>query len=105
MGMKVIDLRPPPACLKSSRLKFSFTKNSLFSQIKQNSIKLAIKLRIDLFIALKEVFYRQRRKFVDQNPASCATQTALLHSMQLLLCAGDIELNHGPNSNNTQSHN
>ena len=103
--MKVIDLRPP-ACLKNYRLKFSlFTKKSLFSQIKQNSIKLAIKLRIDLFIALKEVFYRQRRKFVDQNPASCATQTALLHSMQLLLCAGDIELNHGPNSNNTQSHN
>ena len=46
--MKVIDLRPPPTCLKSYRLKFSlFTKNSLFSQIKQNSIKLAIKLCID----------------------------------------------------------
>jgi hypothetical protein len=46
--MKVIDLRPPPACLKSYRLKFSlFTKNSLFSHIKQNSIKLAIKLCID----------------------------------------------------------
>ena len=46
--MKVIDLRPPPACFKSYRLKFSlFTKNSLFSQIKQKSIKLAIKLCID----------------------------------------------------------
>ena len=46
--MKVIDLHPPPACLKSYRLKFSlFTKKSLFSHIKQNSIKLAIKLCID----------------------------------------------------------
>jgi hypothetical protein len=48
MGMKVIDLHPPPACLKSYRLKFPlFTKKSLFSQIKQNSVKLAIKLCID----------------------------------------------------------
>ena len=45
MGMKVIDLRPPPACLKSYRLKFSlFTKKFIIFTNKAKLNKISNKI-------------------------------------------------------------